>query len=453
MKPGKLLKYAGIGVVVLLVLVFVLKKMGIAGKPDATKVSTEKVAKRSVIETVSASGKINPEREVKISADVSGEIVELAVREGQQVEKGALLVKINPDIYVSNVDRTVATLNTTRANLANSRSRLVQAESQLKRTEQTFQRNQKLFKEGVISVSEMENFESSYEVAKAEVEAMKQGVLAAEYNVRSAEATLKEARDNLGKTSIFSPVAGTVSKLNVEPGERVVGTLQMAGTEIMRIANLNEMEVSVDVSESDIVRVKMSDTASIEVDAYPDKKFNGVVTQIANSANTNVMSTDQVTNFTVKIRIDRSTYKDILPSADTTVSPFRPGMSATVEIQTNRADNILTVPVQSVTVRDTTEKQKTGEGETIANQEEEASTEKKARPEEIVLIVQDGRAIMRKVKTGIQDNRYIQVTEGVEEGEEVVSGPYSAISRTLKNESVVEVVAADKLFTAEKSSP
>jgi HlyD family secretion protein len=338
----------------LLLLFIIGKKTGVIGKNKHTKVTAEAVIKRNIIETVSGSGKIQPEMQVKISSDVSGEIIEMLVKEGDYVKKGDLLCRIQQDIYLSSLERVQATVNSSKAGSAQSKARLIQSKAQLANTESLFKRNKKLFEQGALSEQDYESAKAQFETAKAEVEAAEQSLSAAEYNIKNAEATLKEARTNLSRTSIFSPVDGKVSKLNVEKGERVVGTAQMTGTEIMTIANLNEMEVSVDVNENDIVRIELHDTADIEVDAYLDKKFKGIVTEVANSANTIGTSADQVTNFTVKIRILRESYMDLIPKDKPDYSPFRPGMSAAVDIQTSKAFNVISVPVQAVTTREDT---------------------------------------------------------------------------------------------------
>jgi len=340
----------------ILILGFVIaKKAGWIGSDLGTKVATELVAKRTIVETVSASGKIQPETQVKISPDVSGEIVELAVKEGDKVLKGDLLCKIRQDNYLSILDRTNAGVNGAKASLANAEARVIQANAQLSNLQAVFNRQKKLFDQSAISQQEFDAAKAGYENALAEVEAAKQNVKAAEFNVKNAQATSKEASDNLGKTVIFSPVDGIVSKLNVEKGERVVGTSQMAGTEIMTIANVTEMEVNVDVNENDIIRLELGDTAEIEVDAYLEKTFLGIVTEIANSANSSLaMASDQVTNFPVKVRILRESYKDLIPNGKESYSPFRPGMTATVEVRTNRVTSVLSIPVQSVTTREDT---------------------------------------------------------------------------------------------------
>lgn len=445
-----------IGGVVLLSLVLIFKNSG----TTALNVTTEKAAKRNITELVSANGKIQPEVEVKISSDVSGEIVELYVKEGDQVKKGDLLCKINPLIYESNSSRMVATLNGAKANLANSKARLEQIKSSFTNTEITYNRNKKLFDQGAISQADFDASKAAYEGAKADVKAAEESVNASEYNVKSTEASLKEANDNLAKTNIYSPVNGTVSKLNKEKGERVVGTAQMEGTEIMRLANLNEMEVSVDVNENDIVRVHYNDTSLIEVDAYLGRKFKGIVTEIANSANTTGVTAEQVTNFTVKIRILQESYQDLMVENNNR-PPFRPGMSATVDIQTKQAKNVVTVPIQAVTTRsDSSAFEKKGmkeggekEGEIVVKDEKDKSgeeTKEEIKIEECVFVYAKGKAKMVKVKTGIQDNNFIQIVSGLNDGDEIISGPYSAVSKQLKDAMEVNKVDKSELFNANK---
>jgi HlyD family secretion protein len=425
----------------------------------AIKVSTEIAKKRTIIETVSASGKIQPEVEVKISSDVSGEIVELYVKEGDHVKKGDLLCKINPLIYESNLNRMAATLNGSKANLSNSQARLEQVKASFANVEASYQRNKKLFDQGAISQSEMDVSRANYEGAKADVKAAEENVNAADFNVKSTEASLKESSDNLAKTNIYSPVNGTVSQLNKEKGERVVGTAQMEGTEIMRLANLNEMEVSVDVNENDIVRVHNGDTSLIDVDAYLDRKFKGIVTEIANSANTTGVTAEQVTNFTVKIRILQESYQDLITS-NTSTAPFRPGMSATTDIQTKKVANIIAVPIQAVTPRSDTsnvpgkevkKENKDEEGLEVKDEKNKnTNTKETVKSDEYVFILSEGKAKMVKVKTGIQDNDYIEIKEGIKEGDEIISAPYGAISKQLKNGTAVKKVEKSELFTAPK---
>ncbi len=414
MKQNKILRVLIIVVVVLLSFAIIGKKAGWFGKAATVKVAVEHASRRQITETITANGKIQPEKEVKITPDVSGEIVELNVKEGDQVEKGKLLLRIRPDVYISQRDRSLAAISSARA-------RLAQAEAQFNQAELSFARTRQLFAEQTISKSDFEQAEASYNVAKAEVDAAK-------FSVISSEASLKEANENLIKTSINAPMSGTVSMLLVELGERVAGTNLMAGTEILRIADLSRMEAQVEVNENDIVRVSAGDTALIEVDAYLDRKFKGVVTEIANSAKTTGTSADQVTNFDVKIFILPDSYKDL---AEEGSNPFRPGMSATVEILTETKEDILTVPIQSVTTRtDTTE---TG-----------ASTSDDIRT--IVFSTDGEYAYAKDVKTGIQDNSYIEIVSGIEDSVKVVSAPFSAISKKLSDSTLVEIVEKDDLY-------
>jgi HlyD family secretion protein len=446
---NKTFKYLGIAVVILIIIAFVGKKAGWIGKVDGIKVLVAKTELKTIIETVSANGRVQPEKEVKISSDVSGEIRELYVKEGDSVVTGQLLARIDPELYQSALDRSDASLNNIRANLANAKARLAQAEARFNEIKSAFDRNEKMYAQKLISDGEFETAKSAFLNAKSEVEAGKQSVLAAEYNVKSFEASVKESKKNLDRTLIYAPVNGIVSKLSVEKGERVVGTSQMAGTEMMRIANLNDMEVSVDVNENDIVKVGLADTTLIEVDAYPGRKFKGIVTEIANSASTTLATTsDQVTNFVVKIRILRSSYEDLTKKFGKRKSVFRPGMSASVEIMTERANNVLAVPIEAVTIRIAsdldTNKIDIKENKTVsasAGKEEEF---------EVVFIKNGDKASIRKVKTGIQDDKMIQILEGLKEGEELISGPYTAVSKLLKHNDAIEVVSKEQLFEAKK---
>jgi len=448
--------------IILIVFLLIAKKSGWIGGDATLEVFTEKVTKRSITESVSASGKIKPEVEIKISPFISGEVVKLLVKEGDEVKQGQLLAEIDPEIYKSSYEQSLAILNGQKAGLANAKANLSQVKAQFNNTRITFDRNDKLFKQQTISAADFDAAKAAFDVAKAQVEAAEQNVEAAKYNVSSSEAALKQSKENLTRTSIYAPNSGTISKLSVEVGERVTGASQFSsGTEIMRIANLNNMEVNVDVNENDIVRVKLGDTALIEVDAYLNRKFKGIVTQIANSANTTGVSADQVTNFNVKIRILQSSYQDLMKSDRPNISPFRPGMSATVDIQTKNASNILTVPIQSVTTReDSTGKKslfakKENTGNNDGEEEDGTSTKKTIKDEvvEYVFLYKNGTALMQKVKTGIQDNNYIQITEGLNENDEIIAGPYTAISKSLKNKAVVKKVDKSKMFEvkAEKS--
>ncbi|MCK5839329.1 MAG: efflux RND transporter periplasmic adaptor subunit, partial [Bacteroidales bacterium] len=392
-----------VAVFVVIVVLAVGKKKGFIGKENSLKVSTELVEKRTIVETVAANGKIQPEVEVKITPYISGEVISLYVMEGDEVKKGDLLAKIDPEIYISNYERMEANLNTQMANEANTNARLVQVKAQYKNAKRSYERNKSLWEQQVISQADWDASVSAFEVAKAEVSAAEQSLVASKYQVSSAKASVKEAKENLNKTSIMAPHAGTVSRLNVEQGERVAGASQFsAGTEIMSIANLNLMEVDVEVNENDIVRVSIGDTAVIEVDAYLNDKFNGIISEIATSANTTGVSADQVTNFNVKVRILKESYAHLIPENNRLFFPFRPGMSATVDIQTETVGDILTIPIQAVTTRaDTTGKvsiraikaadEDKPEGESDEDEDKEFK--------EYVFLYEDGIARMQEVKT------------------------------------------------------
>lgn len=442
-KNKRNLIFLGIGLVVILVLVVLAIKKGDEGA--GIKVTVEKIEKRNIVELVSANGKIQPEKDIKISPYISGEVIELYVKEGDQVKQGDLLAKIDPEIYRANYDRMEAMLNSQKAGQANAQARVAQVEAQFRNAELSYNRSKTLWEQKVVSDADFDAAKSSYEVAKAEKDAALQSLKSAEFGVESAEASLKEARENLYKTTITAPNDGTVSKLSVEKGERVTGASQFsAGTEIMRIANLENMEVNVEVNENDIVRVSLYDTCLIEVDAYLDKKFKGLVTEISTSANTTGVSADQITNFNVKIRILTESYADMIDTNNSIRSPFRPGMSATVDIQTETVYNVLSVPIQSVTTRADT---------TGFVKEDDANAEVAALKEEVkeyVFLAKEGKAIMQEVKTGIQDNTYIEITSGVEEGQDVITGPYRAISKRLKNDDAIKVVDKKELYAEEE---
>ena len=391
-----------IAAAVLIIAVLII--FGTKNKNKAIEVTSEVISKKTITEVIPANGKIRPVVEVKISPDVSGEIIDLNFKEGDLIKKGELIIKIKQDVYISMKERSEASLNSVKA-------QLTQQLAQFSLVEQTYKRSKTLFDQKAISESEYENALSQYNVTKEQIKA-------AEFNVKSATAALKEAQENLIKTTIYAPMDGIISKMSVEKGERVVGTSQMAGTELLRIANFDHMEVLVDVNENDIIRIKQNDTASIEVDAYPNRKFTGVVTQIANSAKNIGSSVEQVTNFEVKILILPESYSDLIVNGK---NPFRPGMSATASIQTDKKYNILTVPLQAITTRtdlkgDTTKKSK------LADE----------MLEQVFVIKADNTLEVREITTGIQDISNIEVVKGLKEGDKVVTGPYSAISKTLK---------------------
>jgi HlyD family secretion protein len=410
------------------------------------EVSTEKAAYRSIIETVAANGKIQPALEVKISPYISGEVVDLYVREGNFVKKGQLLAKIDATIYLSSYEQVEASVNSAKANMANTKARVAQAEAQFVKAQLDRDRNEKLYNQKVISDSDWESIKASYKVSSAEFEASKESLKATQFQVQNSEAALKEARENLNRTSIYAPADGTISKLNVEVGERVTGASQFSsGTEIMRIANLDNMEVKVEVSENDIPRVKLNDTCLIEVDAYMNRKFKGYVTEIATSANNATVSVDQVTNFEVKVMLLKDSYSDLVKADSAIKSPFRPGMSATVDIQTKIVNNVLTVPIQAVTTRDDTTS-----GKISRKKSEDVIATPNAPLQEYVFVAENQTSKIKAVKTGIQDNTYIQILEGVNENDEIITGPYRVVSKTLKNNDKIKVVDKSKLFETGK---
>jgi HlyD family secretion protein len=405
-------------------------------KGEKTEVDVDMVQLRQIVETVSASGKIEPEIEVKITSEVSGQIVELPVKEGDYVEKGQLLIRINPDLYESAVKRSDAALNTSRSNLANAKARLAQVQAQFVTTELSYNRNKNLHSQGAISNAEWENIEATFAVGKAEVEAALESVSASEFAILSAQATKTEAADNLKRTTIFAPQSGTVTALTKELGESVLGNQMMAGEVIMKVSELQDMEVNVEVNESDIVRVSLGDTTSVEVDAYQDEIFKGVVTEIGNTAlNSLGLSMDQVTNFSVKVSILRSSYAHLNTTGDEKFSPFRPGMSATVEIETAKVNNVLSVPIRAVTSREDTTQ--TSALDKFRQKQAGVVVDDDQKPVIVVFVLEGDKAVLRAVKTGVQDSRYIHIVEGLNENEEVITGPYELVSRKLKKDQSV----------------
>ncbi len=432
--------YIGVVIVIVIIALIAGKKAGWFGKEIALKVAIEKVQKKDITEIITANGKVEPQMLVKISPEVPGEIIELPVKEGDEVTKGDLLVVIRPDIYISNRNRNEAALNSQKA-------RMAQAEAQLVEKELTYQRSKQLFEKSTIAKSDFETIEASYKVAQAEVQA-------ARYAVKSAESSLSEAQENLTKTKIYSPISGTVSKLNVEQGEKVVGTNQFAGTELMTIADLTKMEVKVEVNENDIVNVEKADTANIQIDAYQKRKFLGKVTEIASSANVSGLSTDQVTNFNVKILLLQESYQDLLGS-NLHRYPFLPGMSATVEIRTETRRGVISIPIQAVTTRSASGIAKKGTTQPVKEDQGENKTAEKTaikEPEqfEVVFVKRDKLARQVNVKTGIQDNATIEIVEGLNTDDEIVIAPYGLVSKILKDSTSIEVVKIDDLYKVKK---
>lgn len=416
--------FISIGVVaVLLILLVVFSKRDKKG----LMVAAEKVAKRDIVEEVTASGTIYPENEVKISPDVSGEITEMYVKEGDTVRRGQLLVRINPDIYQTQLEQAKAGLNNAKASSENVQAQLLRTKANVENQRKNFEMQEKLYKEKVISQLEYNNAMTQYEMAKAELQAAEKQALASMYNTRSVEANVAQAGKNYQRTTVVAPTDGVVTGLVSKKGERVVGTAQMAGTEMMRISDLSRMEVRVDVNENDIVRISVGDSAGIEVDAYSGKKFKGIVTEVANSSSSSSLlaSTEQVTKYEVKVLVLPSSYEEVMKENGGKM-PFRPGMSSTVHIYTNQEKQVLSIPVAAVTMKE--KKDNSGE------------------KEEVVFVVEKGKAVRRAVKTGIQDTRYIKVLSGLKPDEMVISAPYEAINMKINEGMAVNVVDKDKLY-------
>lgn len=441
MKKKRLWWIVGGSVLLLIILIIIGKATGESG----IKVSVEAAAPHTIIETVTASGKIYPETEVKISPEVSGEITELTIEEGDSVYKGQLLVRINPAIYQSMYNQAAASVAETRARAKNAEEMAAQAKAQFSQAKSQYERNQKLYKDKVISALEFEQAEANYLSARASYEAAMASTKGGGYSVDGANANLSQARENLRRTTIVAPVSGVVSQLKVKKGERVVGTAQMAGTEMLTIADLSRIEVRVEVSETDIAKVKIGDTTIIEADAYRNRKFTGIVSKVGVSSTASAtaqMSTDQVTNYTVNILILQNSYSDLNTELQRGRFVFKPGMSSSVEIQTRKEGNTLAVPVNAVTTREWSDSMK---------KVMEADGIDKIRQVVFVYNKKDGKVGIRDVETGIQDNEYIQITSGLKEGEEVVIAPYGAIARTLKDKAAVTVVDKDNLYEAAAS--
>ena len=410
-------------IVSVLIVVLLVAAKWFGGRTEATTVQIEQANVRTIVERVSASGKIQPEVEVNITAEVSGQIIALPVKEGDQVAQGDLLVQINPDLYEAALNRAKAAANSARSNLASARAQRAQADAQFFASEKSWERTQKLFSENVLSQADFDAAQANFRTAEATLTSATETIRSAEFAISSAEASVQEAQDNLSRTTLVAPQSGTVTALVKEIGESVQGNGFTAGEVVMKVSDLSVMEVDVEVNESDIVRVSMQDAAEIEVDAYLEETFSGTVTEIGNTAlnaGLNGFAMDQVTNFSVKVRLQPQSYSAMLENeASVNISPFRPGMSAKVDILTRRAEDVISIPIQSVSTR---EKE---------NDEEESELG--------VFILVDGIAEWKVVETGIQDNRYIEIKSGLNESDKVVIGPYQAVSRTLSNGDAVEV--------------
>jgi HlyD family secretion protein len=439
-------------IIIAIIIIFslILKKSGAFGDTDSLRVAVDTASERSIIQSVSASGKIYPETEVKIKPDVSGEIVELPILEGDSVVKGQLLVRINQSIYNSAVQQAEASMNQSRASVNNAREMVEQAKAQMNRTQNNYNRNKQLFQDKVISRMEYEQSEADYLSAKANYEASSASVSGGNYGVTGAQANVSQARENLRRTIITAPTSGIISQLLVKKGERVVGTAQMDGTQIMTIADLGKMEVRVDVSETDISKVNIGDTSLIEVDAYRNQKFKGIVSKISvssvqlNASSAATVSTDQVTNYTVHILILPESYASIRNQLGKGKFPFKPGMTAGVEIQTQRESGILTVPINAVTTRDWPDSLK---------KKKDADASLGTSDIRQVVFVYDAATKtvkLRDVKTGIQDNEHIQILSGLKKGEVIVAAPYGIITRDLADKKKVKIVPKDQIFEAKK---
>ena len=435
-----------IGITLLLIVfAIVLQKTGVIGEDHTVKVAVEEVGKHDIVETVTASGKIYPVSEVKISPDVSGEVIDLYVEEGDSVKKGQVLANINATIYQSMVNKANAQLNQTRSSVFNASALTMQAKAQLDQATSTYQRNKGLYEDKVISAMEFETADAAYKTAQANYKAALENIKGNEYGVASAQANVTEAVQNLHKTTIYSPMKGIVSKLFIKKGERVVGTAQMAGTEIMRVADMSKMKVDVEVGENDIQKVKFGDTANIEVEAYPNRTFKGQVVQISQSSTATGLQqsisslTDQVTNYTVSVELLPDSYKDLI-AVDKRHFPFRPGMSASVEILTKHQLQVLAVPINAVTTR---EEDELGADNVVKND----------KIKEYVFVVNDkNTTVLKQVTTSVQDNTYIQILTGLSEGEKIVVAPFSAIARTLKKDMKVKIVPKKELFDKKKET-
>lgn len=452
---SKKLRWVLFSLLGLVVLLIVLKVSGAFGKEEGISVSTEKVARRTIIETVTASGKVFPEIEVKVSPDISGEIVDLTVQEGDSVKRGQVLARIYADIYSTQRDQAAAAVTQQQAMVQNATAQLGALKATLDQAQAAYNRQKKLLDDKVISASEFETAESAFRSAQANYNAAMQSIRSGQAGVVGAEANLARANKDVGRATIVAPMEGVVSLLAVKKGERVVGTAQMAGTEMMRIADMSRIEVRVDVGENDVPKVSIGDSALIEVDAYNNRKFKGIVTQIASSSK-NVSAaaavSNDVTNYEVRIRLLPDSYKDLLDPSRPKSFPFRPGMNASADIQTTRRENVISVPINAVTTREkgsdkAVNSEKSSFDKKPENENDAATGTKSGDLDEVVYIMQpDGKVKKVLVTTAIQDINYIEITTGLKEGDEVVTGPYSTVSKTLKDGMKVKVTSKEKLF-------
>ena len=452
---NKTLKWVLIGVGALL-LVLIIVKVAAGPSDEGIKVAVETSTKRTIVETVNASGKVYPEIEVKLSPDISGEIVELNVAEGDSVRKGQVLARIYADIYSSQREQAAAQVTQSQASVANSAAALQALKVQVDQDRTVYNRNKDLYDQKVISKAELEQYEARMRTSEAQYNAARQNIKGLQAGVQGSRTQLQMANKNLGRATIVAPMSGVVSLLNVKKGERVVGTAQMAGTEMLRVADLSTMEVRVDVGENDSVKISIGDSADVQVDAYNNRKFKGVVTQIASSTTGGAatgMQGNDVTNYQVHIRLDPMTYADLRDPSKPKKFVFRPGMNASADIKTKRKDNVIAVPIMAVAARVAgseqsvadQKKEKQAKEEQLGGVEEvEASAD--GLEEVVFVLTKDNKVEKRVVKTGIQDINYIEILSGLKEGDKVITAPYNAISKNLKHGSEVTVVEKEKLF-------
>lgn len=453
---SKKLRWIILSLVVVVILLFVLKGSGAFGKEEGIAVSTEKVARRTIIEIVTASGKVFPEVEVKVSPDISGEIVDLTVQEGDSVKRGQVLARIYADIYSTQRDQAAATVSQQQAMVENSAAQLEALKAGLDAARNTYNRQKKLLDDKVISPSEFETAQSAFLQAQANYNAALQSIRSGQASVQGARASLERANKDVGRATITAPMDGVVSLLAVKKGERVVGTAQMAGTEMMRIADMRRIEVRVDVGENDVPKVHIGDSAIVEVDAYTNRKFKGIVTQIASSskgaATGAAAAANDVTNYEVRIALLQDSYKDLIDPARPKAFPFRPGMNASADIQTKRHENVLSVPINAVTTREKGSDKAVNSGKSSLDAKPEENTEENTTSrtddlDEVVYVLQKDSKVKKViVKTDIQDINHIEITSGLKEGDEIITGPYSTVSRTLKDGTKVKVTPKEKLF-------
>lgn len=442
-----------VGLFAVIILLVTLKKTGVIGKETGEEVTTEKVQTRTITESVNASGKVYPEIEVKVSPDISGEVVNLFVEEGDKVTKGQVLAKIYADIYSTQRDQVTASVNQFEAQYENVKAGLSGLKTSYENTKTTYERYKKLLADKIVSRSEFEQTEQSYRSAESNYLAAQQAIKSSQAQIQGVRAQLSRAEKDLARTTIVAPMDGIVSSMGVKKGERVVGTAQMAGTEMMRVADMKSIEVRVDVGENDITKVKIGDTALVEVDAYNKRKFKGIVYKIANpvsALSSTAASSTEVANYKVHIRLEPSSYEDLI--VENAKFPFRPGMTASADIQTKSKVNVISVPLNAVTTRD---KEGNGKDTKVSaaktdDKNAPAPANKEEDVNEVVFVLQkDNKVKMVKVKTDIQDLNYIEVA-GLNVGDEVITGPYSTVSKTLKEGSLVKVVTKDKLFEEKK---